>query len=101
MPLAVVVAALAISGFSNPLINAPYFGLLVTRVPQALQPKVMQAVITANRVAAPLGYAVAGPLIVGLGLHSAYGIAAGLATLAAANFILAVTRSGALVQETA
>jgi MFS family permease len=100
-PLAVVVAALAISGFSNPLINAPYLGMLVTRVPQALQPKVMQAVITANRVAAPLGYAVAGPLIVGVGLHSAYAITAGLATVAAVNFVLAVSRSGALVQETA
>jgi MFS family permease len=100
-PLAVVVAALAVSGFSNPLINAPYLGLLVTRVPHALQPKVMQAVITANRVAAPLGYAVAGPLIVGLGLHSVYAIAAGLATLAAVNFVLAVTRWEALVEETA
>jgi MFS family permease len=101
VPLAVVVAALAVSGFSNPLINAPYLGMLTTRVPRALQPKVMQAVITANRVAAPLGYAVAGPLLVGLGLHPVYAIVAGLATLAAANFIVAATRTGALVQETA
>jgi hypothetical protein len=61
----------------------------------------MQAVITANRVAAPLGYALAGPLIVGVGLHSAYAITAGLATVAAVNFILAVSQSEALVQETA
>jgi predicted MFS family arabinose efflux permease len=101
VPLAVVVAALALSGFSNPLINAPYLGMLTTRVPRALQPKVMQAVITANRVAAPLGYAVAGPLLVGLGLHPVYAIVAGLGTLAAVNFILAVMRPGALVQEAA
>jgi MFS family permease len=100
-PLAVVAAALAVSGFSNPLINAPYLGMLTTRVPHALQPKVMQAVITANRVAAPLGYAVAGPLIVGVGLHSAYAIVAGLATVAAVNFIRAVSHPEALVQETA
>jgi MFS family permease len=101
VPLVVVAAALAVSGFSSPLINAPYLGMLTTRVPRALQPKVMQAVITANRVAAPLGYAVAGPLLVGLGLHPVYAIVAGLATLAAVNFILAVTQSGALVQKTA
>ena len=100
-PLAVVVAALAVSGFFQPLINAPYLGMLTTRVPRALQPKVMQAVITANRVAAPLGYAVAGPLIVGLGLHSVYAIVAALAALAAVNFIRAVTRPEALVQEAA
>ncbi len=86
-PLAVVIAALAVSGFCNPLINAPYIGMLSTRVPRALQAKVMQAIITANQIAGPLGYALAGPLFVWLGLQTTYGIVAGLATVAAANFV--------------
>jgi predicted MFS family arabinose efflux permease len=89
-PLAVVVAALALSGFSNPLINAPYLGMLSTRVPRALQAKVIQTLITANRVAGPLGYALAGPLFVGLGLHASYAVVAALASFAAVNFIAAV-----------
>lgn len=93
VPLAVVIAALALSGFCNPLINAPYIGLLSTRVPKALFAKVIQAIITANQVAGPLGYALAGVLFATIGLHSAYAIVAGLATVAAANFVQAVLAS--------
>jgi len=102
-PLAVVVAVLAVTGFSNPLINAPFIGMLSTRIPRALQPKVIQTLITANNVAAPAGYAVAGPLFVGVGLHPTYAIAAGFATFAAVNFVVAVASPDMVmdVQETA
>jgi MFS family permease len=90
-PLAGVIAALAVSGFCNPVINAPYLGMLSTRIPRALQAKVIQAIITANQTAGPIGYAVAGPLFVWLGLHTTYGIVAGLATIAALNFIGALS----------
>lgn len=89
-PLALVVAALAVSGCSNPLINAPYLGMLSTRVSRALQAKVIQTVITANRISGPLGYAVAGPLFAVLGLHASYAVAAGRASFAAVNLIAAV-----------
>jgi MFS family permease len=89
-PLAVMVAALAVIGFSNPMTNAPYFGILTTRVPPALFPKVLQAIIVSNQVIRPLAYGTAGFLFASLGLHVVYAIAAGLATLASLNFILAV-----------
>ena len=43
--------AMALVGFSNPIVNAPIFGLLATRVPQAFQPKVIQTLVTANTLA--------------------------------------------------
>jgi MFS family permease len=100
--LAVMMFALALSGFCNPLINAPYIAMLSTRVPRALQAKVMQAIITANQVAGPLGYAVAGVLFVSIGLHTTYAIVALLASVAAANFVQALLASPpALAQEAA
>jgi hypothetical protein len=70
--------------------NAPYFGILTTRVPPALFPKVLQAIIVSNQVIRPLAYALAGFLFASLGLHVVYAIAAMLATLASLNFIFAV-----------
>jgi MFS family permease len=98
VPLAVMVAALAVIGFANPMTNAPFFGILTARVPAALFPKVIQAIIVANQVIRPAAYAAAGFLFVSLGLHTVYAIAAVLASLASINYILAVL-SGA--QETA
>jgi predicted MFS family arabinose efflux permease len=92
-PLAGVIAALALSGFCNPMINAPYIAILSTRIPKALLAKVFQAIITANQVAGPAGYALAGALFAALGLHATYAIVAALATLAAANFVQAVLTS--------
>lgn len=103
-PLAVVIAALALSGFCNPLVNAPYIGMLSTRVPAALRAKVFQAIITANQVAGPVGYAVAGLLFASIGLHATYLVAAALATVAALNFaqaILASTEAAPVAQEAA
>jgi hypothetical protein len=93
-----MVAALAVIGFANPMTNAPFFGILTARVPAALFPKVIQAIIVANQVIRPAAYAAAGFLFVSLGLHTVYAIAAVLASLASINYILAVL-SGA--QETA
>jgi MFS family permease len=93
-PIAVVGVALAICGASIPMINAPYLGMLSTRVPRALRGKVIQSIITINQVAGPLGYVIAGPIFVHAGLHTAYAVIAGLATFASANFILAVVSEG-------
>ena len=90
VPLWVMVAALAVIGFANPMTNAPFFGILTTRVPPALFPKVLQAIIVSNQVIRPLGYAIAGFLFASLGLHAVYALAAVLASLASLNFILAV-----------
>jgi MFS family permease len=90
VPLAVFVVAMAIVGFGNPMTNAPYFGILTTRVPPALFPKVLQAIIVSNQVIRPAAYAAAGFLFASLGLHTIYAVAAALATAASLNFILAV-----------
>jgi MFS family permease len=90
LPLAVMVVALAVIGFANPMTNAPYFGILTTRVPPALFPKVMQAIIVANQVIRPAAYAAAGFLFASLGLHTIYALAAVLASVASLNYISAI-----------
>jgi MFS family permease len=90
VPLPVFVLAMAVIGFGNPMTNAPYFGILTTRVPPPLFPKVIQAIIVSNQVIRPAAYAAAGFLFASLGLHVIYAVAAVLATAASANFILAV-----------
>lgn len=90
VPLAVFVVAMAVIGFGNPMTNAPYFGILTVRVPPALFPKVLQAIIVSNQVIRPAAYATAGFLFASLGLHVIYAAAAVLATVASLNFILAV-----------
>jgi MFS family permease len=89
-PLAGVLLALAVSGFSNPLINIPFMGIITSRVPAARLAKVFQAIFTANQIAAPLGFVLAGPLFVALGLHTTYALVAALALVAAVNFVTAV-----------
>jgi hypothetical protein len=102
VPLAVMILALAIVGFANPLANAPFFGILSSRVPRALQAKVLQVIITANQVAGPLGFVLSGVLFASIGLHGAYLLAAVLATVAALNFVQAILASPpAVAQEAA
>ena len=102
VPLEVMVTAMAIIGFANPMTNAPFIGMLTTRVPPALFPKVMQTIIVSNQVIRPIGYATAGYLFATLGLHTVYALAAVVASLASLNFVLAVTSDPpALAEETA
>jgi MFS family permease len=102
VPLAVMVAAMAVVGFANPMTNAPVIGMLTTRVPPALFPKVLQTIIVSNQVIRPLGYAAAGFLFASLGLHAVYALAAAVASLASLNFVLAVSsESSAVAEETA
>jgi hypothetical protein len=93
IPLAVFVAAMAVIGFGNPMTNAPFFGILTTRVPPALFPKVLQAIIVSNQVIRPATYAAAGFLFLSFGLHAIYGVAAALASVASLNLVVAL-RSG-------
>jgi MFS family permease len=63
VPLAAILAAIAFTAMCGPLINAPMFGLITTRTPEALLPKVMTAIITLATVAGPLGLILAGFLL--------------------------------------
>jgi MFS family permease len=101
VPLAVFVVAMAIIGFANPMTNGPYFGILTTRVPPAVFPKVLQAIIVANQVIRPAAYALAGFLFASVGLHTVYAFAAVAASIASINFIFAVTSDQATVAQEA
>jgi MFS family permease len=62
-PWPVVFAALFAATFFTPLVNGPTLGVLTARTPEHLRPKVMTAVITANTLAAPLGFLIAGQVL--------------------------------------
>ncbi len=51
----------------GPLVNAPLIGVLTTRTPEALRPKVMTGVITMAMLAGPIGLLVVGPLLASWG----------------------------------
>ena len=62
-PWPVVFVALFTATLFTPLVNGPTLGVLTARTPGDLRPKVMTAVITANTLAAPLGFLVAGQVL--------------------------------------
>jgi predicted MFS family arabinose efflux permease len=70
LPALGVVAALALSSFFGPLVNAPLIAVITTRTPAALRAKVTTAVITTALLAGPLGYLLAGPLLEAWGPHA-------------------------------
>jgi predicted MFS family arabinose efflux permease len=62
-PWPVVFAALFAATFFTPLVNGPLIAVLTARTPEDLRAKVMTAVISANTLAAPLGFLVAGQVL--------------------------------------
>ena len=67
-PWPVVLAALFAATLFTPLVNGPTLGVLTSRTPAELRPKVMAAAISANTLAAPLGFLVAGQVLEHWGL---------------------------------
>ena len=53
LPLWATMAALFVSTIPQPLVNAPVIGLMTTRTPEALRPKLMTAVLTIAMLAGP------------------------------------------------
>ena len=84
-----VVGALFVSAIFGPLVNAPLLGVLTTRTPTGLRPKVMTALITFAMLAGPVGLLVAGPLLERFGPHAVFGVVAA-GELAAALVFAAV-----------
>jgi MFS family permease len=62
-PWPIVFVALFSAMLFTPLVNGPTLGVLTARTPEDLRPKVMTAVISANTLAAPLGFFVAGQVL--------------------------------------
>ena len=63
IPAGAVILVLFVGSIFGPLVNAPLIGLLTTRTPEALRPKVMTGVLTMALLAGPIGLVVVGPLL--------------------------------------
>jgi MFS family permease len=76
-------AVLLVSGIFTPMLNAPLITLLMLRTPPELRPKAITFVMTANLLAGPAGYALAGQIFQHWGLHNLYLLVAGGVSVAA------------------
>ena len=94
LPVLGVMAALALSSFFGPLVNAPLITVITTRTPVALRAKVTTAVITTAMLAGPVGYLVAGPLIESWGPRPVFLLVAAGQLLATLPFLAVAFRSG-------
>jgi MFS family permease len=86
-------AALALSSFFGPLVNAPLITVITTRTPEALRAKVTTAVITTAMLAGPIGFLVAGPLIESWGPRPVFLLVAAGQLLATLPFLAVAFRS--------
>jgi hypothetical protein len=96
LPAWAVGAALAVSGFAVPFVNAPMMMLLTLRTPPALRGKVMTTTGTSEYLTQPIGYALSGPAFGKLGLGGAYAIVAGGLSLGVALFATTLRRARSL-----
>ena len=94
LPVPVVMAALALSAFFGPLVNAPLIGVITMRTPAALRAKVMTAVLTMAMLAGPLGVAIAGPLLEDWGPRNVFLLVASGQLLATIPFALVAFGAG-------
>jgi predicted MFS family arabinose efflux permease len=94
LPVAGVMAALALSSFFGPLVNAPLITVITTRTPKALRAKVTTAVITTAMLAGPIGFVVAGPLIESWGPRPVFLLVGAGQLLATLPFLAVAFRTG-------
>jgi predicted MFS family arabinose efflux permease len=84
-PAALVTLALFAAMFFAPIVNGPVFGVMTSRTPEQLRPKVMTALISVNTLAAPLGFLAAGQAIERWGVTVVFAaVPAGITVLALA-----------------
>ncbi len=94
LPLWATMAALFASTIPQPLVNAPVIGLMTTRTPEALRPKLMTAVLTIAMLAGPVGLAAAGPLLQAFGTRPVFVLIAAGMTVFALYFASVALRFG-------
>ena len=94
LPLWATMAALFVSTIPQPLVNAPVIGLMTTRTPEALRPKLMTAVLTIAMLAGPIGLVAAGPLLEAYGTRTVFVIIAAGMTVFALYFASVALRFG-------
>lgn len=82
LPWAAALVVIGAFAFFTPLVNAPLVGIITTRTPAALRPKVMTAVMTLSSAAGPLGFLAAGESLRFISLTTLFVlVAAGLTAL--------------------
>jgi MFS family permease len=82
VPAPVLVAALAVSGLANGIVNPTIHSLFTLRPPPDVRPKVMTASLTASTVGAPAALLAAGPAFGAWGARPVYAVAAAAQTVA-------------------
>jgi MFS family permease len=92
LPAIGVMAVLFTSAFFGPLVNAPLIGVITTRTPEALRPKVTTAVVTVALLAGPLALLVAGPLLENWGAQNVFFVVAAGELLATLPFAFVALR---------
>jgi predicted MFS family arabinose efflux permease len=95
MPWPAATVVLGAFAFFTPLINAPVVGILTTRTPEALRPKVMTAVMTVATLAGPLGFFGAGLALQHVSLFLVFFVIAAAMTAGAIAFAVTVLRRAA------
>jgi MFS family permease len=93
MPWEAAVVILGAFALAGPLVNAPVLGILTTKPPEALRPKVMTAVLTMAAGAGPLGFLAAGEALRVVSLQTLFVAIAALLTVISLAFA-AVLRRG-------
>ena len=92
LPATGVMAVLFVSSIFGPLVNAPLIGVLTTRTPEALRPKVMTAVLTFALLAGPAALLVVGPLLAAIGAHGVFVVVAAGESVAVSLFVTVALR---------
>jgi hypothetical protein len=82
VPAAVLVAALAVSGLANGIVNPTIHSLFTLRPPPDIRPKVMTASFTASSIGGPAALLAAGPAFAAWGARPVYAVAAAAQTVA-------------------
>ena len=94
LPWELAVVVLMLFAIGGPLVNAPVLGILTTKPPEALRPKVMTAVMTLAAGAGPLGFLLAGEALRVVSLQTLFLVIAALLTVISVAFAAVLLRRG-------
>ncbi len=86
VPTGMLVAAMALAGLANGLVNAPLHTIVLLRTPRALRTKLWSAVIAATMVLGPIGLIGTGPALERFGVDATLAVLLAIETAAVLLF---------------
>jgi hypothetical protein len=92
LPWPAVMVVVGAFSFFTPLVNAPLIGIFTVRVPPALRPKAMTAMLTLATLAGPLGFLLAGFAFGDVSVYRAFFVIAAALTLGGVAFAGVLSR---------